>query len=78
MEYYWIITEDIIEENLVGVRCGDKTITDNKATFELFDGDGELYAKGVIFGEYDGFEPLDDYGMPSLGCTEIKINGEVV
>jgi hypothetical protein len=75
MKYYWIITEDIIEENLVGISHGDKTITTNKAKFELFDGDGELYAKGVIFGEYDGFEPLDDYGMPALGCTEIKING---
>tara|TARA_R110000796_G_C14428002_1_gene420759 strand:+ start:160 stop:396 length:237 start_codon:yes stop_codon:yes gene_type:complete len=78
MEYYWIITHDIIEENLVGISHGDKTITDNKAEFELFDGGGELYAKGFIFGEYDGFEPLDDYGMPALGCTEIKINGEVM
>ena len=39
--------------------------------FRIFDDDGELYCQGRIIGEYDGFEPLDDYGRPALGATEI-------
>ena len=77
--YRWIITRDRIEENLKGI-CGpsdyDESIVDNKSRFSLYDDDGNCYAEGFIFGEYDGFEPLDDYGMPSLGCTAIKIDGE--
>ena len=77
--YRWIITKDRVEENLKGV-CGphnyNESITDNKSRFSLYDDDGNCYAEGFIFGEYDGFEPLDDYGMPSLGCTAIKIDGE--
>ena len=79
--YRWIITEDKIEYDLEGI-CGpsnyDESVTDNRATFELYDDDGNCYAEGYIWGDYDGLEPLDDFGMPSLGCTAIKIDGEWV
>lgn len=37
----------------------------------MFDDDGNLYCRGIIVGDYTGFEPLDDFGMMSLGATEI-------
>ena len=48
--------------------------------FRMYDDDGELYYTGVRTGESDdsgygsehGFEPLDDYGTPNAGCTEIR------
>lgn len=77
--YRWIITKDRIGENLKGIsgpRHYDDSIVENMARFSLYDDDGQCYAEGVIYGDYDGFEPLDDYGMPALGCTAIKIDGE--
>jgi hypothetical protein len=41
--------------------------------FRMYDDDGGLYYGGRIVGEYDGFEPLDDFGMPNAGATEIKV-----
>jgi hypothetical protein len=38
----------------------------------MFDDDNILYYEGRILGNYRGFEPLDDYGMPNAGCTKIK------
>ena len=26
----------------------------------------------VLTGDYEGFEPLDDFGTPYAGCTEIR------
>lgn len=40
--------------------------------FRMYDDDGELYYDGRIVGDYDGFEPLDDFGMPNVGCTNIR------
>lgn len=46
--------------------------------FRMFDDDGELYYTGRIFHHPDfdgcdgGFEPMDDFGMPNAGCTEIQ------
>lgn len=40
--------------------------------FIMEDCDGEVYYRGKIAGEFDGFEPLDDFGMPNAGCTDIK------
>ena len=28
---------------------------------------------GKIWGDFDGFEPLDDFGEPNAGCTEIRL-----
>lgn len=38
--------------------------------FQIKDGDGEIYFEGRIIGDYDGSEPLDDYGE-AFGATEI-------
>lgn len=77
--YRWIITNSGYCSTLEGI-CGPRrynaTIKDNHARFSLWDDDGNCLASGMIYGEYDGFEPLDDYGTPSLGCVAIKINGE--
>lgn len=78
---YWVITQDHISDGEAnGVYNGDPAIAlDNPKSmskFEMYDDDGVLYYNGEIYGEYDGFEPLDNYGMPNAGCTGIKIDGE--
>lgn len=42
--------------------------------FRMLDDDGELYYEGfMLHGEEStGFEPLEDFGMPNAGCTEIR------
>ena len=45
--------------------------------FQMLDDDGELCYEGFIAWAADytngtGFEPLDDFGMPNAGCTEIR------
>lgn len=49
---------------------------ENPTNWEMYDDDGVLYYSGMIWGEYTGFEPLDDWGAPNAGCTSIKINGK--
>jgi hypothetical protein len=39
----------------------------------MYDDDSELYYAGKIWGDFDGFEPLDDFGMPNGGCTQISL-----
>jgi len=79
-DYRWIITKDRIGGDDKGVESGnlDPSIKVNAARFSMYDDDGECYYEGMIYGEYDGFEPLDDFGMPNAGCTGIKVNGEWV
>ena len=48
----------------------------NSKAWKMYDDDNILYYSGVIYGDYTGFEPLDDYGTPYAGCSEIWINGE--
>jgi hypothetical protein len=38
--------------------------------FKMYDDDGEHYYSG--YAKEEEFYPLDDYGMPNAGCTEIK------
>lgn len=48
--------------------------------FAMYDDDGELYYRGKFWGEdssvaslsEDAFGPLEDYGTPNAGCTEIR------
>jgi len=43
--------------------------------FRLYDDDGALYVEGLQItngDEESEFAPLDDYGTPNLGCTELK------
>jgi hypothetical protein len=43
--------------------------------FRLYDDDGELYYDGRLIGDSeseDAFGPLDDFGRPNAGATEIR------
>jgi hypothetical protein len=44
--------------------------------FKMYDDDENLYYSGIFMqadGGFDnGFEPLDDFGTPNAGCTEIR------
>lgn len=86
-KYGWIITEDYVSDGEdVGV-CGPRGISSEMLAklkagragepFELYDDDGELYYRGrVILGGCESeFAPLDEFGTPNAGCTEIRING---
>ena len=79
-KYKWIITVDHLEsrsgECLVsGPHDAPAEVSKTFVTFKMYDDDGVLYYSGKLFGEYDGFEPLDDFGR-SVGCTEIRVNGD--
>ena len=83
MTYRWIITKDRCDgdaegnsKGVEGPRGLDKTLKTNPAHFSLWDDDGDCMAEGMIYGDYDGFEPLDDWGMANWGCTGIKYGGE--
>ena len=41
--------------------------------FRMLDDDGTILFYGFLVeqGEDDGFQPLDDFGQPGFGCTEI-------
>ena len=45
-----------------------------KHKFRMFDDDGELYYEGYSNDKDSekAFDPLDHFGMPNAGCTEIK------
>ena len=76
--YNWLITRDYIENGLENGLSGPSNKlrhTDNETAFRMYDDDGVLYYAGKIWGDFDGFEPLDDFGMPSAGCTEIQLRG---
>ena len=51
-------------------------VTDNPTRFSMYDDDGNCYYEGMIYGDFDGFEPLEDFGMPNAGCTAMKLDGE--
>ena len=86
--YWWEITKDHIrdESRPEGTNCNakgkagprnrDRTITANPARFQMYDDDCILYYEGMIYGDYDGFEPIEDFGEWNAGCVRIKINGE--
>jgi len=75
-KYRWRITKDHISEGeAVGVEGPsnldpDLSLKDGQR-FRMDDDDGEVYYYGVIAGDYDGFEPLDDFGTGNAGCTSI-------
>lgn len=84
--YAWIIEKDHLDVGVptsVGVkgpRDADPDLVTllsfgEGALFRLYDDDDELYFEGHIIGDFDGFEPLEDYGMPAAGCTGIKYPG---
>jgi len=74
--YNWTITRDYIgngaETGLTGPRNKSRH-TANETEFRMYDDDGELYYTGKIWGDFNGFEQLDDYVMPSAGCNIIRL-----
>jgi len=90
-KYYWIIDRDYTAEpgaevgtnmNARGISGGATRLIDYpvKVTpqrFVMKDDDGISYYAGRLYGGC-GFEPLDDYGTPNAGATEIHINGELL
>jgi len=89
-EYGWYIYESFIDnfdtEEAQAVEVyGPRGISDENSEklkagegheFELYDDDRNLYYKGRVIGDFEGFEPLEDYGMPNAGCTLMKLDGE--
>lgn len=81
--YAWVITKDNIgggAEGVIGPRGATltaKEIRRDGQMFQMFDADGEFYYAGYLTGKYSGFEPLDDYGEPNAGATEIRYRGGV-
>lgn len=57
-----------------GVRFTKEEILKGKE-FKMYDDDMNHYYEGRIVGDYSGFEPLDDFGMPDSGCTSIWYDG---
>lgn len=48
---------------------------ESSTAFRMYDDDGELYYSGYYLGDptsEDAFGPLDDFGAPDSGCTEIR------
>ena len=85
--YYWKITRDRVHDETSGEPTDkgidgpsgcDDSLRSNPAKFSLYDDDDTCYYEGVLYGDYEGFEPLDDFGMGWAGCTYIKIDGEIL
>lgn len=89
--YGWIITRDHLhekdpegftsEKGTAGPRdisdANYKALQAGKGkTFTMRDDDNILYYTGRIIGEYEGTEPLDDFGTPNAGATSITVAGE--
>jgi len=73
--YNWTVTNDWTgggEKGLTGPMNKSRH-TANETDFRIYDDDGILYYSGKIWGDFDGFEPLDDFGTPNAGCTEIHL-----
>lgn len=81
--YAWIITFDHLEDEATDI-AGPFDATDEQVAalkagegtaFRMYDDDGELYYSGRFMGdptEEAAFAPLEDYGTPAAGCTEIR------
>ena len=86
--YTWKITKDHIADTtrpegtndnatgLMGPSDGDPNLKTNPVSFSMYDDDKVLYYEGMLYGNYDGFEPLEDFGTPNAGAVHIKIDGE--
>ncbi|HEY9764538.1 MAG TPA: hypothetical protein V6D07_18570 [Trichocoleus sp.] len=81
--YWWVVTkvddkEDMPHIGLIGPRNAQVGQREDRAFWEVFDDDNNRMASGYIFGNYSGFEPLDDWARGEFGCTSIKINGKML
>ena len=81
----WYIDKDLIDGGESEGRWNgiEQTIEQCKRhcthKFRMLDDDGNLYYEGYS-DDCDGesaFDPLDDYGTPNAGCTEIQYKNGV-
>lgn len=84
--YHWVITRDFLHLGDAGVfgPSGAKLTAEaikehpEAQPFQLRDDDGTPVYEGVYVGPQDEtlFAPLDDFGLPNAGCTEILYRDE--
>ena len=78
--YRWKIDKDYLDEGrAVGIEGPsdlDESISDNPQGFTLYDDDRNAYYHGWLYGDYEGHEPLYDFGMGYAGCTMLKFDGD--
>ena len=77
----WYIEKDFTGDDDVGqFNCNFKDQDKNTLTmvkkvckhkFRMYDDDDELYYQGYS-NDSSSFAPLDDFGMPNAGCTDIR------
>lgn len=82
-KYGWIITKDHQKDGSKG-KMGPSNISAEMAkklkagegkTFRMRDDDKEVYYEGLFLGDdssEDGFAPLENFGEPNAGCTDIQ------
>tara|TARA_R110002020_G_scaffold55477_1_gene153849 strand:- start:3220 stop:3483 length:264 start_codon:yes stop_codon:yes gene_type:complete len=76
-DYVWIIT---VGASTIGPHNAPDhffaQLKDGFGTpFQMHDDDNLVY-QGRIIGDYERFEPLDQFGGPNAGCTLISYRGE--
>lgn len=78
MNLMWRITRDLVEPDEADMAESvryDEKYAGTMRKFRMYDDDGELMYEGegncLDHDDGFGFEPLDDFGMPNAGCTEI-------
>jgi len=75
--YLWAITkadpDSLAMVGVSGPRGADPTkFVGDGQEFIMLDGMG-TYLRGRLWGNFGGFEPLDDYGEPMLGLNAIYL-----
>jgi hypothetical protein len=76
----FIVTYDHLDRKEVAITGPRGTTLSEKQLreghkFRMLDDDGHVIYEGHLFGDKeseDGFLPLDCYGTPNAGCTEIQ------
>lgn len=77
-KYGWVITFLVGEHvNIVGPANIDPAlhsslIANGGEEFRVIAEEGGNLTHGRIIGDYDGFEPMSDYLIPSYGLTQIE------
>ena len=79
----WYISNDLIDDGEAEGQWKGKEETFEELDeicphiFRMLDDDGEVYYIGYCSDD-SSFDPLDDFGTPNAGCTEIqyKVNGK--
>ena len=79
--YGWLITKQFIDDPKSVGKAGPRNITKEQLAmlkrkhgdkWRMYDDDNIPYFEGWIIGDFDGFEPLDEFGEAYAGATKIK------